>query len=289
MVNKHPRLEAAREFIDLNLDSDLDVEGLSRVACLSKYHFHRQFSSFYGISVANYVRLLRLKKASYLLVYKPQMSVTEIALDCRYENSESFSRAFRRVFELSPSEFRVSPDWEKWGNHFEAIYRLRSDPKMNADDFDVSIIHFDSTDIAVIEHQGVPIQIGESVAKFREWRKSQNISYKQTRIFNIFYDNPDDLDDASLFRVDIGCLYEDKMDLSCGFIKKKTIPGGRFAKVRFVGSSDSIGMVVRYLYERWLPASGERLRDYPVTLERVSFFPFVPEPEAITDILLPIE
>ncbi|SKA60513.1 AraC-type DNA-binding protein [Enterovibrio nigricans DSM 22720] len=156
----HSRLEAAREFIELNLDAKLDVEGLSRVACLSKFHFHRQFTSRYGVSVANYVRLLRLKKASYLLVYYPDTSITEIALDCCYENSESFSRAFRRVFERSPSEFRVSPDWEKWRIHFEAIYRSRNDPSMNTNQFDVSIVDVEAIDIAVLEHQGPPMQIG---------------------------------------------------------------------------------------------------------------------------------
>ncbi|SKA60517.1 GyrI-like small molecule binding domain-containing protein [Enterovibrio nigricans DSM 22720] len=87
----------------------------------------------------------------------------------------------------------------------------------------------------------------------------------------------------------IGCTYNGNIDFSCGYIKKKTMPSGRCAKARFVGSSDSIGIAVRYLYEQWLPQSGETLRDSPLTLERVSFFPFVPEPEAIADIYLPIE
>ena len=43
-----------------------------------------------------------------------------------------------------------------------------------------------------------------------------------------------------------------------------------------------------YLYTTWLPASGEEPRDFPLYLQRVRFFPNVPEHEAIIDILLPI-
>ena len=43
-----------------------------------------------------------------------------------------------------------------------------------------------------------------------------------------------------------------------------------------------------FLYREWLPDSGEELRDFPLYCERVSFFPDVPEREAITDLYLPL-
>ena len=54
---------------------------------------------------------------------------------------------------------------------------------------------------------------------------------------------------------------------------EKTIPGGRCAVVRHVGSDDTLGEAVRYLYATWLPASGEEPRDFPLYLQRVRFFP----------------
>jgi AraC family transcriptional regulator len=66
------------------------------------------------------------------------------------------------------------------------------------------------------------------------------------------------------------------------------IPGGRCAVLRHIGSDHTFGDAVRYLYAMWLPDSGEQLRDFPLYCQRVTFFPDVPEHEAVTDIFLPL-
>jgi AraC family transcriptional regulator len=72
-------------------------------------------------------------------------------------------------------------------------------------------------------------------------------------------------------------------------VVEKTIPGGRCAVLRHLGSDDHIGESITYLYSKWLPLSGEELRDFPLYLQRVSFFPDVPEHEAIIDVFLPLK
>ncbi|MFL6617295.1 MAG: GyrI-like domain-containing protein, partial [Povalibacter sp.] len=69
----------------------------------------------------------------------------------------------------------------------------------------------------------------------------------------------------------------------------KVIPGGRCAKLRHVGSEATLGHAIRYLYARWLPASGEEPRDYALFMQRVLFFPDVAEHEAVTDLFLPLK
>lgn len=44
------------EYIDVHLDESLDVEQLSGVAAFSKYHFHRQFTDYFGIGVCKYIQ-----------------------------------------------------------------------------------------------------------------------------------------------------------------------------------------------------------------------------------------
>ena len=57
----HARMHRVLAHIDEHPEDDLSVETLSAVAAFSKHHFQRQFSSLFGISVARYVQLVRLK------------------------------------------------------------------------------------------------------------------------------------------------------------------------------------------------------------------------------------
>ena len=55
------RFKEVLDYIDRHLDEALSVEKLSHAAHLSKFHFHRQFSEYCGISVSRYIQLMRLK------------------------------------------------------------------------------------------------------------------------------------------------------------------------------------------------------------------------------------
>ena len=57
----------------------------------------------------------------------------------------------------------------------------------------------------------------------------------------------------------------------------------------FVGGVDDLSASAAWLYGQWLPGSVHELRDFPLFAQRVSFFPDVPEHEAVTDIFLPIQ
>ena len=106
----HARMQRVLDHIDRHLDHDLDLDALSSVAAYSKYHFHRQFTATFGLSVHRYVQLARMKRASYWLAYGDAHSVTDIAMDAGYDAPDAFARAFRQRFGQSPSSFRKSPD-----------------------------------------------------------------------------------------------------------------------------------------------------------------------------------
>lgn len=152
----------------------------------------------------------------------------------------------------------------------------------------VQIITFKQTQVAVLEHRGDPKLIGNSARKFIEWRKQKNLHPKVSRTFNILYDNPSEIAPED-YRCDLCVATElDVADNLFGIVAK-TIPGGRCAVLRHIGSDDNIGDRIAYLYATWLPASGEEMRDFPLYFQRVSFFPDVAEHEAITDIFLPLK
>jgi len=67
--NYHARMQRALEYVDAHLGDELDLTTLSQVAAFSRFHFHRQFSATFGLSVHRYVQLARLKRASQALVW----------------------------------------------------------------------------------------------------------------------------------------------------------------------------------------------------------------------------
>lgn len=92
--------------IQAHLDSDLNLDTLSRLAAMSPYHFQRLFARATGETPKRYVARLRLERAAFRIRLQ-NAKLLEIALDCGYQNHETFTRAFRRHFGIAPSRYRV--------------------------------------------------------------------------------------------------------------------------------------------------------------------------------------
>jgi AraC family transcriptional regulator len=277
------RFNKVFDHIDRNLDNALTVDQLSQVAHFSKFHFHRQFSEYCGISVMRYIQLMRLKRASYRLVFNTLERITDIALDAGFENPESFSRAFKAAFGQTPSDFRKQPKWQPWNERYRFPTR---DRKII---MEVKIINFKQTRIAVLEHRGAPDLVNDSVKIFIDWRKSSGLSpVKTSDNFGIVYDNPDTIA-AENFRFDICGSVTENVPANPQGIINKTIPAGRCAVVRHLGSHDRIGEAAYYLYRDWLPGSGEELRDFPLFFHYLNLMPDTPEHKLVTDVCLPLK
>ena len=99
------RIIPALVHIQAHLDQDLSLDTLAGHVGLSKDHFHDLFQSATGETPKEYVERLRLEWAALQLRIR-RVAVVEVALECGYRNHETFSRAFRRRFLTSPSEYR---------------------------------------------------------------------------------------------------------------------------------------------------------------------------------------
>ena len=277
------RFNRISDFIYNNLDDDLSIEKLSNIANFSKYHFHRQFSAYMGISVYKFIQLLRLKRASYQLVFNQDIKVIDIALDSGFENHESFSRAFKKNFNQSPSQFRKEPEWKPWHEKYNLIKHKGNNIMQ------VEIIDFEETKIAVLEHRGDPELLNVSVQKFIEWRKETGLSpVNSSNSYGLVYDDPNNTEPAK-FRYDICGSVASNIPDNTYKIINKTIPSGRCAVLRHKGSHDLMHSKIYDLYGKWLPESKEELRDFPMFFHFINLLPEVAESELITDIYLPLK
>ncbi len=98
-------LEKAIMYIEENLNEDLKTEDVAKSIGYSYYHFTRLFEGLLGESIGNYMRKRRITKAAQDLIYTDK-KIIDIALDFQFKSPEAFSRAFKKIYDTSPTEYR---------------------------------------------------------------------------------------------------------------------------------------------------------------------------------------
>ncbi|MBA3660226.1 MAG: AraC family transcriptional regulator [Gammaproteobacteria bacterium] len=276
-MNYHHQLNNVLKYIGKHLDEKLTLNQLSTIACFSKYHFHRLFTAYTGLSLQQYIRWLRLKRAAHQLIVDKDQSIINIAIDAGFESHEAFSRVFKQICGMSPSDFRNQSSWQVWE---KPPYLL---PVLGEKTMNVTIKNISAKRLAVIEHRGDPKHVGASVNKLIKWAKTQPLNLKPQAgdAFGFAYDDPHTTP-AEDFRFDLGITVPKKFVLT-GEIVEKQLPAGRYAVTMHKGSRDQIGNTVYALYRDWLPQSGEQLGELPCIFCYYNFDHEVAETELLTE------
>ncbi|CAG9606786.1 AraC family transcriptional regulator [Pseudoneobacillus rhizosphaerae] len=93
------------DYIEENLHQQVTLLQLAEIACFSPFHYHRVFQTMVGDSVMNYVRKRRLTSAAVRLFYTDE-KVIDIAFDVGFQYQESFNRAFKNFYGVTPKQYR---------------------------------------------------------------------------------------------------------------------------------------------------------------------------------------
>lgn len=93
-----------RNYIDNNYEEDVNLEVLSQIRFVSKYHLLRLFKKYYGQTPQQYLTNKRLEKAKECL--KNGMTVTETCFSVGFNSLGTFSTLFKRKMGLAPLEFK---------------------------------------------------------------------------------------------------------------------------------------------------------------------------------------
>ena len=95
------KLNKSIEYIEDNLDGEINYEEAAKLACCSCYHYQRMFSYIAGVTLSEYIRNRRMTKAAIDL--QNGEKVMDVSLKYGYESPTFFNRAFKKVHEVSPS------------------------------------------------------------------------------------------------------------------------------------------------------------------------------------------
>lgn len=95
-------LNDAMDYIEANLEGDLDLAHAARLAACTEGQFRRMFSYIAGIGLGEYVRRRRISRAALDLSRGER--VVDVAVRYGYCSPTAFNRAFRDALGISPSE-----------------------------------------------------------------------------------------------------------------------------------------------------------------------------------------
>jgi AraC family transcriptional regulator len=246
-----------------------------------------------GESLGNHVRRLRLERAAWRLKLT-DMPVVQIALEAGYETHETFTRAFRRNFGMSPTQFRkrngVSPRIHMFsGVHYHRNARLKTfradqnkDKSMN-----VSIQHLKPARVAFMRHIGPYNQVGKTWERLMMLTGKEGLLAGDVRFIGICHDDPA-VTPPKKIRYD-ACITVDEKFRPHDEIGVQVIAGGDYALLTHFGPYEKLGESYAKLLGQWLPRSGRRLRHTPCFDVYLNSPENTESEELITDIYAPLE
>ena len=279
--------------IQQHLDDTLGLPELAGLACFSPYHFHRVFKGMVGESVKEHIRRLRLERAASQLKLGTA-PVTHIAFDAGYESHEAFTRSFRAVFGVSPSQFRSSTKSKLTtvapsGLHYldgKAVGDFKT-IQPGGKSMKVKIERREPVRAAFMRHVGPYGEVGTTWDKLLPLLGKEGLLGGDVLILGICHDDPE-VTPRDRIRYD-ACVSVDESFVPVGEIGVQVIPGGDYAMTTHFGPYRKLGDTYAKLLGQWLPRSGRELRAAPC-FEVYLNDPQSTDPEdLLTDIHAPLE
>lgn len=306
------RINRVMDYIETHLDEELSLETLAEVAHFSPFHFHRIFRAMTGETLGRFIQRLRLERAALRLRMNKRTSITEIALETGFSGSAVFSRTFRELFGVSPSEWRSgksknsamdSNHSQQYGNDRKDIeitsmyvigvtHALTWRMNMKGRTIDVRVDEFPPMPVAYIRHTG-PYK-GDSAlfqslfTRLMTWAGPRGLlADPKVILMSVYHDDPE-ITVEEKQRVSVCLTIPEDTEVS-GEVGKMTVPGGEYAVARFELLPDEYGEAWNAVCGEWLPQSGYQPDDRPA-LELYRNDPKEhPEGRCIVDICVPVK
>ncbi|PCI88383.1 MAG: AraC family transcriptional regulator [Hyphomicrobiales bacterium] len=267
-MNYLHQVQKALDYIEAHLDADISLSRVAREAAISQWHFARIFKALTNETLKSYIRSRRLSNALDKLLTTDER-IIEIAMDTGFASQESFSRAFKKTFDLSPHAAR------KLGKRNMAVQKIKFDTEY------LRHIHQNISLTPEIYSQPKRVFIGMKTEFFSVDSEKNNIADKLPplwekflahigeiehivagNMYGIIKQTPENSDLLEYYAaVEVG-----KVTTLPAGMNALELPATTYAKFRHDGHFDSLNNSVNYIYSSWLFESGAR-HNYGADLE----------------------
>lgn len=284
-------LQKTCDYLDEHLYQDIRLSEVSQKVGCTPSHLQRQFKKSYDMTIGQYIRYARLKRAAYFVLYRQEMSLLEVALSVQFQSAAGFSRAFRHYFGISPSQLRLlpssHPDVEIFRNRLQDRIGRAMSPK-NFSTEDISYKDLSQINLIALRHSGDIRKMDETIQTFIKWRQQHKLSAQHYETYNLFYQDPGQTP-SDQFYMDLAVDPKQRQPDLLADMSKTLLPAGTYLSYLHCGTEAALSDVIGHMSAYCQTLSGWRTADFPLCLKRHRFFPDVAETEAETEILILLE
>ena len=271
------RINKVVAYINNHLDETLDLKTLANEAALSDFHFHRIFKALKGEAIGGYITRLRLEATARLLRYTA-LTIEEIAFNIGYETPASLSKAFKKQYGISPTEYRTNKD-----TYIMKKEIINPDLALKAP----KIVTLEPKNLIYVALTGAYRSLDYGKAYEQLWAviKAQKLFTKGIESICISYDDPK-ITEGSLQRSDV-CLAIHKPASPQDEVSCKTLAGGKYAVFFYQGSYENLSQVYDTAV-RWVIDHQYTLREEPFFEKYLNDARRTPKEKLKTEIYIPI-
>ena len=271
------RINKVVAYINNHLDETLDLKTLANEAALSDFHFHRIFKALKGEAIGGYITRLRLEATARLLRYTA-LTIEEIAFNIGYETPASLSKAFKKQYGISPTEYRTNKDTYIMKKEIINPDLALKTPK---------IVTLEPKNLIYVALTGAYGSLDYGKAYEQLWAviKAQKLFTKGIESICISYDDPK-ITVGSLQRSDV-CLAIHKPATPQEEVSCKTLAGGKYAVFFYQGSYENLSQVYDTAV-RWVIDHQYTLREEPFFEKYLNDARRTPKEKLKTEIYIPI-
>ncbi|MFI0429343.1 helix-turn-helix domain-containing protein [Mariniflexile sp. HMF6888] len=294
------RIDKVVMYIWQHLDQELKLEKLAATGHYSPYHFLRVFKSVTGETPNKYITRLRMESAAHTIILNPERPILNIAMEVGYQSLESFSRAFKAFYSISPQKFKTSEQSEKLTiiqkrNLNSFIHKIiqasdngQTPNHSNENDYpDVEILKLPEQKLITFQTYMVSLEkLTDGFKNMTRWATAHDQIEEGQYPFGMLNDFPlfTPLDKCR-FLVCIPVKYKDLVTKPMHYLE---IPPRKYSKFICNGDIDNIIRVMIYVAHQWLPEAG-----YKVINEMAMMIPInnpskIPFNKNTYEILMPI-
>lgn len=248
------RLQQVVSYLRTQYNEKISIKNLEELSNFSYRNLQRIFKAHYNETIGAYVTRIKIESSAKLLLFTNK-EIKEIAEKVGYADVQSFSKAFKKHFGITP-----------------AIYRTKKEELFKKHSKEITIMPFFEDRIAVLETKKVvyktfkgdyySTKIDEVWNQLIDEVSQENINVNTLESFGIIWDEPI-ISESITYNYDACLVIEDTFEIPDGKFKIKIIPSQEYAVFTHIGSYHSINKTYDKIFGSWLFSTNREISEQP--------------------------